>query len=575
MRREILISTAALVLAALGPSPAAAQGTVYYAIAIGNNAPPQEGLATLKYADDDAVRLALFFRRFASKVELLTVPDAETRATYPEIADRSGTLVPRSPTLEGLRSAIRDLAPLVQRDKSQGSEVALYVTFSGHGGQTSDGIPFLAMERGQLTQKVISEEILNQLPDIFVHLFIDACNAEALVGARGVSGESDSKTVPIFPAAIPLPSLGWSQQYSKLGVLLAATTRQEVHEWDAFHSGIFTHELLSGFEGAADVNNDGWVEYSEIQAFVNSTNGAMPNPGVRLQVYSYPPLADPRIHIVSRSLLRDVALLSGDFSSFGHFNVQWGNGERYLDANLSGGSPAWIALPVGGDVCIRTDTFEAEVHPSPGQALRVSELPRGGTCGATTSKRGLGAEFARSLFKLPFGCAFYQGVVTGLRLLPVELDDACGAGRNGAGGIGGGGASSGSSSGGTGGTGGISGSGGTGGISSSGGSEGKRSVAPSILLLAGSAVFLASSAWKGASAIQAKHDYDSTSFQRAASDAQRRYHDDGITAIWTGGVAIGFGIVAWLAWPSSHPRPIAVAPLTVNGGPGIALQGVW
>ena len=53
------------------------------AVVVGNNEPPAgapgEGLATLRYADDDAHRYAELLRRFTDETVLLTVYDRQTR----------------------------------------------------------------------------------------------------------------------------------------------------------------------------------------------------------------------------------------------------------------------------------------------------------------------------------------------------------------------------------------------------------------------------------------------------------------------------------------------------------------
>jgi uncharacterized caspase-like protein len=48
---------------------------------------------------------------------------------------------------------------------------------------------------------------------------------------------------------------------------MASASNTQAHEWDDYQTGVFTHELLSGLRGGADVNGDGRVEYSEMAAF--------------------------------------------------------------------------------------------------------------------------------------------------------------------------------------------------------------------------------------------------------------------------------------------------------------------
>ena len=59
-------------------------------------------------------------------------------------------------------------------------------------------------------------------------------------------------------------------------MILATTLGQQAHEWSAIESGVFTHELLSGLLGAADVNADQRIEYTELQAFIAAANRCGP-----------------------------------------------------------------------------------------------------------------------------------------------------------------------------------------------------------------------------------------------------------------------------------------------------------
>ncbi len=66
-------------------------------------------------------------------------------------------------------------------------------------------------------------------------------------------------------AAIP-------QAWEEPAVVIATARDQQTHEWDAYAGGVFTHQVISGLRGAADVNRDGRVEYSEVHAFLTSAN---------------------------------------------------------------------------------------------------------------------------------------------------------------------------------------------------------------------------------------------------------------------------------------------------------------
>ncbi|MEZ4272247.1 MAG: hypothetical protein R3C68_12720 [Myxococcota bacterium] len=70
-----------------------------------------------------------------------------------------------------------------------------------------------------------------------------------------------------------------------IGVILASTTTQEAHEWEALQSGVFSYEVRSGLYGAADANVDQKISYNEIASFVYRANEAIPNERFRPRIF--------------------------------------------------------------------------------------------------------------------------------------------------------------------------------------------------------------------------------------------------------------------------------------------------
>src|SRR5204862_1128969 len=92
-------------------------------------------------------------------------------------------------------------------------------------------------------------------------------------------------------------------RHPNIGVILATTLGQESHEWSTIESGVFTHELLSALVGAADVNGDLVVEYTEVQAFVAAANRDIKDPRAIPQIIARPPAANLRVPLIAlRSL---------------------------------------------------------------------------------------------------------------------------------------------------------------------------------------------------------------------------------------------------------------------------------
>src|SRR6185436_15697538 len=147
-------------------------------------------------------------------------------------------------------------------------------------------------------------EILAQLPAVYSHVLIDACHAGGVVGVRGdlFDDEVSAHATPVSPDDVA-PLLD-AQRFARLphvGVIIATTLGQEVHEWSEIEAGVFSHEVLSGLVGPADVNGDGEIEYTEIQAFVAAANHGVKDPRATLHVIARAPRTNQRVALISLS----------------------------------------------------------------------------------------------------------------------------------------------------------------------------------------------------------------------------------------------------------------------------------
>ncbi len=503
--------------------------TVTYAIAIGNDAPPpgQPELPTLRFADDDAVRFDAFFSRVTEHHWLLSVLDAPTQRRHEAAASRA-----RPPTLSALRALVAELATRMKADVARGDEPVLFLTFSGHGAQASDGTVFLSLVDGALTRQVLSDEVLAPLPAAFVHLFVDACHAEAVVGTRGLfSKERSAARVEVTSTErTTVLERGSLARFPNVGVLMAATDDQESHEWSRLEAGVFTHEVLSALTGAADVNGDGAVEYSEVQAFVVSANRDLKDPRALPHVVAIPPAVRPRVPLAVLDRLGMVTFLEGQLSSLGHFHVELDDGERYLDAHLSTEAPVRLALPAGRRLFIvagrREALFTGELlATAPLEGLRFQER-------SVSARGSIEATQREALFQSPFGPTYYRGFVDSVGATSVSFGAREGAG-------------------------------------------GTSSRAPGITLLVVGGLALGGALVLGGLATQAKHDFDVTELQRPAEEARLRYGSFA-NAAWVTGVvgALVAGAGAWLTL-SAGSKDVTV---TLTAGPersGLALGGRW
>src|SRR5262249_37369475 len=159
------IAIASLLLLFLGSGARAETRT--YVIAIGNNsAPPGDAaLAPLQYADDDAAAFFAFMRPLAREAWLLTVLDGDSQRRFPTLAPAS-----RSPTLTELDQVVSQLRARIEADLREGHTSSVVVSYSGHGTRgTNERPPGLILLDGALTQDVLYERVLQQLPARYIH----------------------------------------------------------------------------------------------------------------------------------------------------------------------------------------------------------------------------------------------------------------------------------------------------------------------------------------------------------------------------------------------------------------------
>jgi hypothetical protein len=249
--------TFALALTLVLSAAPAGQGDVY-AVVVGHNGGRAAGdgraaLPTLRFADDDALRMARWFDALAvpGGVTVLTRPDAQTR----EVLEGAGLPMPQvvAPTRRALFDA---LAALKRTLANRARPATVFFFFAGHG---LTGRLLLEPEAGDeasLTGKELKLALLDLGAD-HIELFIDACRSQSLFTERGG---------PDLSAEIA--SLEARAAATTLGVLTAAQSETPAGEASDLMGGVFSHVLASGLAGAADADGDEVVRFGELAAFV-------------------------------------------------------------------------------------------------------------------------------------------------------------------------------------------------------------------------------------------------------------------------------------------------------------------
>jgi hypothetical protein len=540
INRKYILGLGFLVFSGFCLVPSTSFGkTVKYAVVIGNNAPPEDApdLTTLQYADDDAIRFHRLIKRFGAESHLFTVPDQNTKHRYPDLIRDA-----QSPTKQNLKRVAHRLESEMQRDRKAGHKPVLYVWYGGHGTYTDKGRARLPLLDKQISKRFLADQFVEPLPTEYTHFMIDACHAAGIVGGRGdifqneASAETKSLSDSDIDTVVDDSLLG---KYPNVGVLAAAAPGESSYEWTELSAGVFSHELLSGLLGGADINGDRKIVYSELEAFISAANSQIDNPKAVPTVIAEAP------KMASNATLMDLSEVSGpklvgNPTKFGHFHIETRNGERYLDAHLSTRWPTHFILPRKPAYMIFEDR-EARIRPNGKDRITFTELrfrPK------TSRKRGAIAQsLHKGLFQSEFSRAYYQGYVAQSDQLSVDFDASSSPLRE-----------------------------------TKTDESGSWRPATAWGLAGTSAALGIASVVTAGFAYGAHNDYQSTPYQKPAHTAYQRYETNLTASIATGAGAAAAGTASYLIWPEDRNQAkLSILPPIGDSSRriGISLQLPW
>ena len=417
-----LFGTAALAL----PGVARAKTRVY-TVVVAQNRSLDPGVKPLRYADDDGVKDWELLSLYAERSSLFVILDDETAMIHPDAA-RSAE-VPRK---QAILDRLAHFNDLMAADEARGDDPELFFVYAGHGDVDSAGQGYVNLFDAKLTRAELFHDVVAPSKAHFVHVIIDACKSYFMVNSRGgkknwiddqVPAEQDrsDQQVSAFLAAEDLAN------YPRAGVIVATSGDQDTHEWARYQGGILSHELRSALSGAADVNGDGRIEYSELRAFLAAANARVRNPEARIEAFARPPSLDRHHALVD---LRNVQGPTARFLHFapgltGRFHIEDDRGVRWADLNkeLAAGFDVMVSARRGyyvmrGDSQAPDETEETEVRVAANRRVELSSLkwrPR-----AIASRGALDQSFRQDLYKVPYGRGFYDGYVATSGDLAVE-----------------------------------------------------------------------------------------------------------------------------------------------------------
>jgi hypothetical protein len=377
----------------------------YFALVVGYNGAPvsqdADAVAPLRYADDDALSFYELEREADSDAVLLTVPDADSRRLYP-----SAAAVARPPTMSEIEQAISALNTRMDASARAGHSPVFLLFFSGHGARTQDSGAALVLLDGELSGRALRERVLDKVHAQTIHLVIDACHADAVARPRDI----DAKPVTVTQAEIMAQlSAEMANSHPHIGLVLASDGGNPSHEWDLYQSGVFTHEVISGLRGAADINHDGRVEYSELAAFLTAANRDVLDTRARVHSIVQPPSAQPRAPLIELGAAAGTGWLTDIPSSAGRFFVEDERGNRILDGHAEVGFSMSIAVPPGQLLFVHDGEHEAELIVSRSERRRFDTLAFHKS--PLQARGAIETSLARGLFLTPYGPGYYNGYV--------------------------------------------------------------------------------------------------------------------------------------------------------------------
>jgi len=295
----------------------AAGDTKTLALVVTNNRSTTLALPDLQYADDDGARYYRLFRSVADKdsVVLLTTFDRSSAAAYPDLADTA-----RPPTRTAIEDAVARLASAAQAARKNGDKTTFYFVYAGHG-DVENGRGFIDLEDGPIDGQFIESAIIERIAADTKHVLLDSCNSFFVMNPRKPGGRRWATPKDM--------ALGFAKRHPEVGLFLSTNSDAEVFEWSELESGVFSHEVRSGLSGAADVDGDGQVSYSELAGFVDQANSHIARDTLRPHIYYRGPNGESTVALFApaKAVGRRLTLGEGSVRLW----IKSASGERLLD----------------------------------------------------------------------------------------------------------------------------------------------------------------------------------------------------------------------------------------------------
>ena len=272
------------------------------------------------------------------------VSDAEQ---FVEVLQEMGGLDPadvvllRDPDLAAFEKGLADLGRRVQAASQRGDRLEVLLYYSGHADE--EGL-LLAGDRLGYPQLIDSLKTANAAIRIAV---LDACNSGTITRIKG------GKTKPPFLVDESFDMQGYA-------FLTSSSADEASQESDQIEASFFTHYLISGMRGAADVTGDGRVTLHEAYQFAFDetrtrtigTAGGTQHPAYQGQMRGTG-------GVVMTEVRRNAAGLSLDEPVAGRLSIRNAQQRLVAELNKSPGRSVELGL-VPGDYTLFLETWDAD-----------------------------------------------------------------------------------------------------------------------------------------------------------------------------------------------------------------------
>ena len=398
-----------------------------YLLVVGVNRSDVDGVAALRYADDDAARFYELLASGATDARLLVTFDESSAPLYPHLLG-----IAQTPSRANLERSLDELYAAIRDSQDAGRSATLHVLFSGHGALTNDPeapSAYLALADSRWTRDDMLTQIIEPEVADFTHLIVDACNAFFLVQGRGWVDDAvdDADVERAVDAYVGFGDV--LNRHPRVGVVLSTAGAQEVFEWGQYQAGVFSHQLRSALVGAADVDANGMLTYDEVVAYIAAANSAVRNPEARISATASAPGQNPQVPLIALDQLGQGAVLELPSGSEAHYVFEDERGLRYADVTTAGDRDLQVVLSAGGreDVVYYVQRGEDEARvvladvPERRQTdgrLRPTGVAYDDLAWSpvlTASRSAVADEFRLNLFAVPYSAAFFYGYTAGVR----------------------------------------------------------------------------------------------------------------------------------------------------------------